>query len=66
MGCKGVCKKLVFHLFRLCLSRKPDAAERDRLATFFEQQKKMLGTGEAALVGVSRAVMNLDEFITRE
>jgi len=54
------------YLFRLCLSRKPDAAERDRLATFFEQQKKMLGADEAALVAVSRAVMNLDEFMTRE
>ncbi|MBI3664844.1 MAG: PSD1 domain-containing protein [Acidobacteria bacterium] len=73
------------HAFQLCLSRKPDASEKARLAKFFEQQEKIfekardsarLATPNAApgvapaetasLVMVSRALMNVDEFITRE
>jgi hypothetical protein len=45
-------------LFRVCLSRPPDPAERDRIATFFDQRK--------SLFELARALMNLDEFITRE
>jgi hypothetical protein len=45
-------------MFRLCLGRPPDPVERDRIATFLEQQK--------SLFELARALMNLDEFITRE
>ena len=73
------------HAYRLCLSRKPSSREADRLATYFEQQRKIFSADEAARteaasfhapevapedaaawVSVSRALMNLDEFITRE
>jgi hypothetical protein len=72
-------------MFRLCLGRKPKAAEKDHIATFFEKQRQLLGgdagaqaklapflpEGEerldlAAWTGVARALMNLDEFVTRE
>jgi hypothetical protein len=72
-------------MFRLCLSRPPDPAERDRLAAFFEQQSGVYRADPAAarqvapfvppgmqpaeaasLVTLARALMNLDEFITRE
>ena len=72
-------------MFRLCLSRPPDPAEKDRLATFFERQKAIfqkdlaaarqvapapaagVDPAEAAsLVALARALINLDEFITRE
>jgi hypothetical protein len=71
--------------FRLCLGRTPDSTERDRLATYFDRQKKIFEHDPEALakfapheipgvepwemgawVGLSRALMNLDEFITRE
>jgi len=73
------------HAYRLCLSRKPSSREVDRLSTYFEQQRQIFSSGQAALteaasfhapgvepeeaaawVSVSRALMNLDEFITRE
>ena len=73
------------HAYRLCLSRKPSSREADRLATYFEQQRRIFSADEAARaeaasfhapqvapeeaaawVSVSRALMNLDEFITRE
>jgi mono/diheme cytochrome c family protein len=57
------------YAFRLCLGRNPSAKEHARLedyyqqqATLFEQEKQPL----AAMVGVSRVLLNLDEFITRE
>jgi hypothetical protein len=72
-------------LFRLCLSRRPEPRERDRIATFFEKQRELLKNDPeaqkaiapfvppdeesldiAAWTGVARALMNLDEFITRE
>jgi hypothetical protein len=46
------------YAFELCLGRKPTAVEKDRLATYFHQQQDW--------VGVSRILLNLDEFITRE
>jgi hypothetical protein len=71
--------------FQLCLSRKPSRFEAERMARYFEEQKKLNENDResvrkvapnpvpgvepvelAAWVGVSRVLMNLDEFITRE
>jgi hypothetical protein len=58
------------YAFRLCLSRPPGSAERERLEQFLKQQLEELrgvpGAAEAAWTAVSRVLMNLDEFITRE
>jgi hypothetical protein len=65
-------------LFRICLGRAPEPVELDRLNTFIEAQRKLFehdpeaarkvaATNEtAALVAASRALMNTDEFITRQ
>jgi hypothetical protein len=62
-------------MFRLALGRDAMASERDRLSTFFEQQKKIFDQNPeasrqvaqsaelAALTAVGRGLMNLDEFI---
>lgn len=71
--------------FELCLSRKPTRSERDRLAAYYAEQKKLNEKDAEALqqltpnpvtgvqpvdvaawTGLSRVLMNLDEFITRE
>lgn len=44
--------------FELCLGRKATAKEKDRLSTYFDKQQDW--------AGVSRVLLNLDEFITRE
>jgi hypothetical protein len=44
--------------FELCVGRKPSPSERDRLSTYFHQRQDW--------VGLSRVLLNLDEFITRE
>ena len=46
------------YAFELCLARPPSARERDRLSTYFHQQQDW--------VGLSRVLLNLDEFISRE
>jgi hypothetical protein len=46
------------YAFELCLGRKPTAREKDRLATYFDKQQDW--------TGISRVLLNLDEFITRE
>ena len=46
------------YAFELCLGRKPTAQEKDRLATYFDKQQDW--------TGISRVLLNLDEFITRE
>ncbi|MDQ6705574.1 MAG: PSD1 and planctomycete cytochrome C domain-containing protein [Acidobacteriota bacterium] len=46
------------YAFQLCLDRKPNAKEKDRLATYYHNQPDW--------VGLSRIILNLDEFITRE
>jgi hypothetical protein len=46
------------YAFELCLGRKPSAREKDRLSTYFSQQQDW--------VGISRVLLNLDEFISRE
>jgi len=76
----------VEQLFRLCLTRKPDAFESSRLLKYLNLQRarfakdtasakqvapmkkpKELSDAEAAAwTTLARAVMNLDEFITRE
>ncbi len=57
------------YAFRLCVGREPTPKERarlesyhDRQATLFAQESQSL----PALMGVSRVLLNLDEFITRE
>jgi hypothetical protein len=46
------------YAFELCLGRKPTAPEKDRMATYFDKQQDW--------TGISRVLLNLDEFITRE
>jgi hypothetical protein len=54
----------VEYVFRLCFSRPPTAAERDRVLKYLEAQKESKpGTAWAM---TARVLMNLDEFITRE
>ena len=71
--------------YRLSLGRAPSASERERLTSYYRDQKRLLdetpGAAEgwfptrlegydpvetAAWTGVSRVLLNLDEFITRE
>jgi len=66
------------YAFRLCVARPPGADERDQLAGFLadqldsfqtapEEAKQVAETPElAAWTAVSRVLLNLDEFITRE
>lgn len=67
------------YAYTLVLGRKPSSSERDRLAKYLEQKKAnpllepslLLPDGidrreAAAWVGLSRVLLNLDEFITRE
>jgi hypothetical protein len=69
------------YLFRLCLVRPPTAAERERLARFFDAQRERFAldpdradtvagpgatTDRAAWTAVARVVLNLDEFVTKE
>lgn len=49
--------------YRLCFSRKPTVAEKERVLKYFGNQE---GTPEAKWTAVARVLMNLDEFITRE
>ncbi len=53
-------------LIRLALSREPSATERDRAQTFWNGQRAKSGDESEAWTHLSRAVLNLDEFITRE
>jgi hypothetical protein len=48
--------------FRLCLGRSPNLRERQALERLLQGQAKE----EDAWIGVARALLNLDEFITRE
>jgi hypothetical protein len=71
--------------FQFCLGRRPGRLERERLARYFEDQKRILEKepesakllaanplpsatplDAATWVGLSRVLLNLDEFITRE
>ena len=48
--------------FRLCYARSPSPRERDTILTYLEQRRPL----EAGWFGVSRALINADEFLTRE
>ena len=57
------------YAYRLCLGRSPTDRERDRLAQYHDEQARVSGEegkGLSAWVGVSRVLLNLDEFVTRE
>jgi hypothetical protein len=66
------------YAFQLCVAREPAAEERDELAEFLTQQLDQLQTNAddakaiaaspelAAWTALSRVLLNLDEFITRE
>ena len=53
------------HAFRLCLSRSPSAAERERLLALL-QSHRQTGNESGAWQSVARVLLNLDETITRE
>jgi len=58
--------------FRLCLSRAPTDIERTRLAAYHDRQAQLYAQESAGKdrldpwVGLSRVLLNLDEFVTRE
>lgn len=57
------------YAFRLCLGRAPNDRERERLARFHDEQAQIFASEAqnlSAWIGVSRVILNLDEFITRE
>jgi hypothetical protein len=63
-GPPGTSERLRF-AFRLCLGREPDAQELKQLVDILGRQRD--GSDERpAWVLVSRVLLNLDEFITRE
>jgi len=51
--------------FRLCLNRTPTTAERERLTRYHRDRSRDAGD-EQANIGLASALLNLDEFITRE
>ncbi len=53
------------HAFRLCLARRPQPAERERLQALVDEERRD-GRGESAWFTVARVLLNLDETITRE
>ncbi len=81
---KGAFAERLELAFALTLGRTPDTIEKQRLASYYDQQLGILAAEPAAIaklaprapgidpkeaaawVGVSRVLMNLDEFITRE
>lgn len=50
--------------FRLCFARLPSPVEESRLVQYVQQQGQ--GTSEQTWLLLARALLNLDEFITRE
>ena len=50
--------------FALCFSRKPESTEKERLLRYRENMKEI--APEKAWMLLSRVLLNLDEFITRE
>jgi hypothetical protein len=48
--------------FQLCYARSPSPRERDTILTYLEQRRPL----KAGWFGASRALMNADEFLTRE
>lgn len=52
--------------FKLCLSRSPDDQELEVMRELVETQRKAGAADAAIWQGVARAILNLDEMITRE
>ncbi|HEY2911548.1 MAG TPA: DUF1553 domain-containing protein, partial [Gemmataceae bacterium] len=62
---KGTTADRATLLFRMCLVRSPRPEELALLVKFFESERERT-KDEAAWVAVARAIVNLDEFITKE
>ncbi|MCC6537958.1 MAG: PSD1 domain-containing protein [Bryobacterales bacterium] len=60
----------VDHVFQICYGRRPRAAERDLVLSHLARRTALATSDkdkeEAAWFGVSRALLNSDEFLTRE
>jgi hypothetical protein len=54
------------HAFRLCLAREPGDDEAEKLLGWLSRLKRQPGQERSAWLFVSRVLLNLDEFITRE
>jgi hypothetical protein len=57
------------YAFRLSLNRAPTSGETARLASYIDTQSGIRAKDATAIdpwVGVSRIILNLDEFMTRE
>ncbi len=53
-------------VFRLCLAREPNVPELDRLQTLLSLLQGEMADTNAVWTQISRTLLNLDEFITRE
>jgi mono/diheme cytochrome c family protein len=60
--CPGEDGERLAYAFRLCLGRTPNARERQALKRLLQSQ----ANSHDGWIGVARALLNLDEFITRE
>jgi hypothetical protein len=66
---RGDFKTRLDFAYRLCVNRPPTEKETTRLASYFDTQSGIRLKDPNAIapwVGVSRILLNLDEFITRE
>ena len=66
---KGDFRARLGFAFQAVLNRQPTEKETSRLAAYYDTQASLRGQDPAAIapwVGVSRILLNLDEFITRE
>jgi hypothetical protein len=61
---KAVFGERLERLFRLCLSRPPEPAERDRITTFFERQKELLRNDAEAQLNIAPFVPPGEERLT--
>jgi mono/diheme cytochrome c family protein len=52
--------------FQLCVARQPSAEELALLVQLVERQRQLGAADEAVWAGVARALLNLEEFTTRE
>jgi len=63
--CPGPAGQRIDCAFRMGLARAPNDRERERLAAYLDERSSPEAAG-SPWVAVSRVLMNLDEFITRE